>query len=166
VGFFEDTIRALNEADVRYVVVGGVAVALHGHVRATFDLDIVIDLSPEEAARAMDALVEVGLRPKVPVEARAFADPSIRAKWIEDKGMVVFAFWNPNDDRRSVDVFVQEPIPFEELWSRSVVFPLGTTSVRVASIEDLLVLKRRAGRPVDLGDIQALEAILQERADD
>jgi hypothetical protein len=161
VGFFEDTIKALNDAEVRYVVVGGLAVVLHGHIRHTYDLDLIVDLAPAEAHRAMETLTGLGFRPKVPVKADEFADPSTRARWIQEKGLTVFAFWDPKDDTRIVDVFVDEPIAFEDLWARSVVLPLASTSVRVASIPDLVELKRRAGRPQDLTDIQALETILE-----
>lgn len=158
--FYEETIRALNEADVRYVVVGGLAVILHGHIRHTFDLDLIVDLTPTEARKAMKALTALGFRPKVPVEAEDFADAALRARWVEEKGMVVFSFWDPADDSLIVDVFVDEPIPFEDLWARSVVLTLNSTDVRVASIPDLIELKRRAGRPMDLRDIEILEDML------
>jgi hypothetical protein len=159
--FFEDTIRALNDGQVRYVVVGGLAVILHGHIRHTYDLDLIVDLTPAEAHRAMGALTGLGFRPKVPVKAEDFADPEARARWIEEKGMTVFSFWDPVDSSLIVDVFVDEPIPFEDLWSRSVVLPLKSTEVRVASIPDLIELKRRAGRPMDLMDIEVLEDMLE-----
>ncbi|MGH2710578.1 MAG: DUF6036 family nucleotidyltransferase [Actinomycetota bacterium] len=159
--FYEDTIKALNDAQVRYIVVGGLAVILHGHIRHTYDLDLIIDLTPEEAHRAMAALTELGFRPKVPVKAEEFADPAARARWIEEKGMTVFSFWDPVDSSLIVDVFVGEPIPFEDLWSRSLVLPLKSTEVRVASIPDLIELKRRAGRHVDLTDIEVLEDMLR-----
>jgi hypothetical protein len=60
---------------------------------------------------------------------------------------------------RSIDVFLENPVPFQELWARSEVKALRHTFVRVASIEDLIALKRLAGRPHDLQDIQALEEI-------
>jgi nucleotidyltransferase AbiEii toxin of type IV toxin-antitoxin system len=166
VGFFEDTIAALNRADVRYVVVGGVAVVLHGHIRVTFDLDLVVDLTPPEARKAIEALMAAGLRPRVPEDAIRFADPAVRERWIQQKGMTVFSLWDPQDPTRSADLFVEEPIEFEVLWSRSLVLSLESTEVRVASIPDLIEMKRAAGRPHDLADIQALEAILEENPDD
>ena len=160
---FEPLFRELNDSQVRYVVVGGLAVVLHGHARLTADVDLVVDLEPGEAKKAMDALSNLGLRPRAPVQPAQFADPAMRASWIRDKGMQVFSLWDPSNPMREVDVFVQHPIPFEDLWRRSESLDLGTTAVRVAAISDLISLKRLAGRPEDLQDIRALEAIERQR---
>ncbi len=160
---FEPIFEALNRAGVRYVVVGGVAVVLHGHPRLTADLDLAVDLSPGEARRAIDTLVGLGLRPRAPVDPAGFADPATRARWAAERGMRVFSKWDPEEPMRVVDVFVENPVDFEELWSRSEILPLSGTTARVASIPDLIRLKRLAGRPEDRLDIEALEAILERR---
>ncbi|MDQ3991617.1 MAG: nucleotidyl transferase AbiEii/AbiGii toxin family protein [Actinomycetota bacterium] len=161
--FFEETIAALNRSDVRYVVVGGLAVVLHGHARLTVDLDLVVDLDPEEARKAVEALLDLGLVPAVPVEAMDFADPEARARWIEEKNMRVFPMRHPGDDLRRVDLFVEHPMEFSGLWERSVTISLESAAVRVASVPDLVAMKRQAGRLQDLADVEALEAILEER---
>lgn len=166
VGFFEATIAALNLAEARYVVVGGLAVVLHGHVRVTVDLDLIVDLDPTEARKAVEALLGLGLVPSAPVDALDFADPSAREGWVREKNMRVFSMQDPNDVFRRVDLFVEEPMDFEGLWARSTVVPLQTTNARIASIPDLLELKRQAGRAQDLADIEALEAILETRSDE
>jgi hypothetical protein len=166
VTLFEPIFAALESAQVRYVTVGGVAVVLHGHARFTADLDIVVDLAPTAAADAIEALTSIGFHPRLPVEAEGFADPTIRERWITQQGMTVFSMWDPDDPLRSVDLFVEQPIDFEDLWARSVVVDIDGTPVRVASIEDLIHLKRIAGRPVDLEDIAALESIAERGADD
>lgn len=162
---FEPIFAALDRAGVRYVTVGGVAVVLHGHARLTADLDLIVDLEPQPAADAVSALTSIGFYPRLPVEADGFADPTVRERWITQEGMTVFSMWDPEDPLRSVDLFVEQPIDFEELWARSVVVDIDGTPVRVASIADLIRLKRIAGRPVDLEDIAALEAI-EERGKD
>lgn len=163
VSLLESLFDALNRADVRYVVVGGVATVLHGFPRLTADVDLVIDLAPTEARKAIDALVGIGLRPRPPVDPTAFADPVVRESWVRDKGMRVFSLWDPSQPMREVDLFVEHPIDFEALFTRAEIIPLDTTAVRVASISDLIVLKKIAGRPQDLADIEALEAIAEAR---
>ena len=164
-GFFEETIAALERGDVRYVVVGGLAVVLHGHPRLTVDLDLVVDLEPAEARNAVEILLRLGLVPSIPVEPLDFADPSKRTAWTREKNMRVFSLRDPEDDFRRVDLFVEEPVEFSGLWERSDVLSLGSTRVRVASIDDLLTMKRQAGRAQDIADIEALEAIQRERDD-
>ncbi len=156
---FEPIFHALNRAEIRYIVVGGVAVVLHGFARLTGDLDLVVDLEPDPARKAIEALVALGLRPRAPVDPLGFADAELRALWIRDKGLRVFSMHDPRDPMREVDLFVELPAPFPELWARARLVELGATRVRIACIDDLIAMKRRAGRPEDLTDIEALEAI-------
>lgn len=159
---FEPIFEALDAAGVRYVAVGGVAVVLHGHARFTADLDLAVDLAAGPAGDAVAALVGLGLRPRAPVDPADFADASERQRWIEGQGMTVFSMWDPDDPLRSVDLFVANPIGFEELWANSKLVDLAGTPARIASIPDLIRLKRIAARPLDLADIEALEAILAQ----
>lgn len=159
---FEPIFAALERAGVRYVTVGGVAVVLHGHARLTADLDLAVDLAPTAAADVIEALTGIGFQPRLPVDASAFADPAVRERWISEQGMTVFTLWDPDDPLRSVDLFVDPPIDFEALWDRSVVVDIEGTPVRVASITDLIGMKRLADRPMDREDVTALEAIAEE----
>lgn len=163
---YEPFLHALNETGVRYVVVGGLATVLHGYARLTADIDIILELEPDSTREAMQSLSALGLRPRAPVQAIDFADAGQRRRWIEDKGMRVFSLWHPADPLLEVDLFVDHPIPFQDLWDRSQVVHLGAIDLRIASIEDLIRLKRLASRPEDLQDIEALEAILAERGRD
>jgi hypothetical protein len=156
---FEPVLKALNEADVRYLVVGGVAVVLHGHLRTTGDLDLVIELSPDNLGRALDALEQSGFRPPPPVPLRSFADPETRRSWIETKNLEVFSLWHEDLAGFEVDVFVEEPFNFEQAWEGRADVELEATTVPVAGLDDLLALKRSSGRAVDLEDVAVLEAL-------
>jgi hypothetical protein len=164
VAVIEPIFEALNTAGARYVVVGGLAVVLHGYARLTADVDLVVDLAPAEARKTIAALTALGLRPRAPVDALAFADEATRRTWVAEKGLRVFSLWDPANPLREVDLFVESPIDFAALWERAEVLPLDATNVRVACIADLVALKRLAGRPHDLADIEALEAIAARRS--
>jgi predicted nucleotidyltransferase len=163
----ETVFQALNERGSRYVLVGGLAVVLHGHLRATGDVDLIVDLKANEVEKTLAALEAAGFRPYVPVPAREFADPEKRATWVREKGMLVFSL-RPEAGVPLVDLFLEHPIAFDELWARSVLTTLRGVQVRVASIDDLVTLKRMAGRPEDLADIEALLEVkrLRERGRD
>jgi hypothetical protein len=72
--------------------------------------------------------------------------------------MVVFQLYN-DQQHMTVDIFTRYPMDFEELWSAASTFALSRTHVRVASLEHLIRMKRDAGRPTDVIDIEALEEI-------
>lgn len=160
---FLNVLEALSGSGVRYVVVGGTAVVLHGHLRVTGDLDLVVQLDQPNILAAIRTLEGRGFRPRVPVQAKDFANPAIRRSWAEEKGMLVFSMWNPSIKGFTVDVFVNEPLPFDQLYERAEKVAFGNIRVAIASIPDLITLKRQAGRPIDLEDIRVLEAIAQTR---
>lgn len=154
-------LKALEAASVRYLVVGGVAVNLHGYIRFTKDLDLLIDLDPANALRAMEALRDCGLQARVPVKLADFADASRREEWFTLRNMLVFQMIDPDDPFCSVDVFIRNPIDFDQAWGRALVETMVEARIRVAAIDDLIVMKRLAGRPVDLGDIEALADLIR-----
>ena len=151
--------RALNETSVRYLVVGGVAVVLHGHLRFTGDLDLVVQLTPSNVASAITALERLGYKSRLPVSAASLADPLIRKSWVEDKGMVVFPLWSPTAPGLQIDIFVTEPFPFDENYARARSVDIDGIPISVLGVSDLIAMKRKVGRPSDLADVAALERI-------
>jgi len=163
VSVFEPIFQILNTAGVRYVVVGGLATVLHGYARATADVDLAVDLAPEEAAKMIRALVAAGFRPQVPVVPEDFANSAVREVWLQEKHMRAFSLVDPANPMRVVDLLLKPEVLFEELFSRSQEVLLNETTIRIASLDDLITLKRRAGRPQDLADVVQLEAIRRQR---
>ncbi len=161
-----EIFSSLADADVEYVVVGGMAVIMHGHLRATRDLDLVIGLDPVNCMKGMNALSHIGLRPRLPVALADFADPAIREDWVEHRNMLVFQLWDPENPERSVDVFVREPMDFRAMLSKAVIKMLDGVPIRVACIAHMIALKQAAGRPRDLDDIDALKEIAAETGQD
>jgi len=158
---FEAITNILNEADVRYIVAGGLAVNAHGYLRFTKDVDFVIQLVPENISRTFAALKTLGYKPNIPITAEQFSDNEQRESWIQDKGMQVLPFWSDQHRETSIDVFVSEPFDFETEYENSLVKPLGTANVHFVSIPTLISMKAIANRPQDLLDIEQLELIIK-----
>ncbi len=156
---FLSLFSLLNARQVRYVLVGGLAVVLHGIDRVTADIDLALDLSAESISEAVKTLQGAGLRPMLPVDAMQLADPAVRRIWREERGMQVFSFWDPTHSRPSIDIFVEPPIAFSDLWRDAVAVTLEGVSLRVASVPHLIALKQIAGRPQDLADIERLRTL-------
>ncbi|MDI3259260.1 MAG: hypothetical protein QJR02_06155 [Sinobacteraceae bacterium] len=156
----EAVTQALDAAGVRYLVVGGLAVALHGYGRATYDLDFVVQLEPKNVLAAFSALKALGYRPLVPVTAEQFADPQIRQRWIEEKGMMVLNFHSDAHRETNIDFFVAEPFDFNAEYDKALVQELAPgAKLRVARLDTLIEMKRKAGRLKDLADAVELERI-------
>ena len=88
-------IESLNKHNASYIVVGGVATNLHGYSRLTADLDLVVSFDAEGLRSVLDALHEIGYVPMIPVDPMGLADSATRNGWIDDKGMIVLAFFDP-----------------------------------------------------------------------
>jgi hypothetical protein len=164
-GWMTAVLQALNVAEVRYLTVGGVAVVLHGRLRATKDLDLVIQLEPTNLARALAALESSGYRPTIPVAMRDFAVPATRDAWRRERQMLVFRLWHPQIPLAHLDLFVYEPFDFAAAYAAAVHVPTNAVVVPVVPLDLLLDMKRAAGRPQDLLDVQALE-LLRDAASD
>jgi len=158
-GSVDILFRALSAAGVRFLVAGGLAVNAYGYLRFTRDVDLVIQLSPDNIRTAFAALEGIGYKPLVPVEAEDFADEEIRAGWVRDKGMTVLNFWCKQHRDTPVDVFVTDPFGFEDEFAKSLVKTLGGVAVRFVSVATLIRMKELAGRPQDKMDIDYLRTV-------
>jgi hypothetical protein len=101
---FAAVARTLEEAGVRYLVAGGLAVNAHGYLRYTKDVDLVVQLVPQNIISAFAALTSIGYKPSVPITASQFASAELRNGWIRDKNMTVLQFWSDEHKETPIDV--------------------------------------------------------------
>lgn len=157
--FYQEVFQSLQNHKVSYLVSGGVAVVLHGVLRFTADLDLIVDFEPENLKRLLLALHESGYKPKLPVRASDFLDPANRKLWAEEKNMIVFSFYNREAPYKLIDIFVEELIPFNELDSAKKEVFAGGIHIPVVSMDHLIRLKKLADRRQDIADIESLEEL-------
>ena len=140
---FIDLLRAFAAHDVRFLVVGAYALGVHGRPRATGDLDVWVDTTPDNAARVMAALALFGA-PLDQVTAADFARPGI-----------VFQMGLPPI---RIDVLTEiTGVAFAEAWPTRVRAPFGPVEVDVIGREAFIRNKRATGRTKDLGDVESLD---------
>ena len=151
-------VRALEESGARYLIVGGLAVNAHGYHRLTVDVDIVLDMDEENLRRATAALAAIGWRPLAPVPIEQFADAERRREWVRAKGLIVFTLHNPTDLATNLDLFVEAPFDFAAAFARALRAEIAAgESAWFVGFEDLVALKRAAGRSQDLADVDQLQ---------
>jgi hypothetical protein len=154
---YKDILLALAKSKVRYLVAGGFAVNFHNYNRSTADLDLIIHLEPKNAEIFDAMMTDLGYRPRVPVSGKDLGDESKRREWIMEKNMVVFTYINPNNPMEIIDIFVEEPKPFEEMYKDRLVSDVFDVKINVVGYDDLVEMKKKAGRPKDQIDLLELE---------
>ncbi len=144
---------ALEQAHVHYAVVGGHAVALHGAVRGTVDIDIVLSWTRESLISAEGALAGLGLVSRLPITASDVLE--FRDEYVQNRNLIAWNFYNPDDLSEQVDIV----ITYDLKGKRRKRIDLENTSIHILSKPDLIKMKRQSGRPQDKEDVIALESL-------
>lgn len=145
-----DIIRALNEAEVRFLITGGLAVVAHGYVRFTANVDLLIDATPDSSQRALRALGELGYEPTS--EFR--------------HGMSALELRSPRNAQTPVLLVADPKVDFEHAYRASAIMEAAPdVQLRFVSKVDLIASKRPPTRTLDSVDMEKLESLPEDGAD-
>lgn len=152
--FIHDVCGALEKAGVSYAIVGGYAVALHGAVRGTVDVDVAIHWSLKNLQNTEKALKEMGLVSLIPIDSTSLFN--FKEEYIKNRNLIAWNFYNPSNPLNQVDIIINY-----DLKSKSHTKTIKTThgQIRILSLKDLIKMKKESGRPQDLEDVKALEGL-------
>lgn len=153
---FETVFKALNEEKVQYLVVGGVAVNLHGYVRFTGDLDLLILLEEKNLSKMKKVMDQLGYAERLPISIMDLKNKKQVRQWLEEKNMKAFSFVPPTNNPLQIDIIIEESLYFEKIKKNRITKKISKVSIPVISIEDLVKMKKKANRPQDLMDLEAL----------
>ena len=161
-----EILFALTDAEVEFVVGGGVAAVLHGVERVTLDIDLALNMDPTNVEKFLHAIHRLGLRPRVPVPARDLMSREAVQRMIAEKGALVFSFVDFDRPLRHVDIFLQDNLSFGELSRDARAVVIENRKIKIIGIAKLLEIKRAISpsRDKDLIDIKELER-LQRRSE-
>jgi hypothetical protein len=147
-------ISALEKHGVRCSIVGGCAVALHGVVRGTIDLDLVIEHKADQFSHCEAALTSLGFVSRLPVTANEVYQ--FRDEYVKNRNMLAWSFYKPDNPMHVVDILITKDL----CTLTSTRIKSATFSYPVISLADLVQMKKEAGRPQDLEDLKLLEPLL------
>jgi hypothetical protein len=148
---FSEFIASCVAHEVRFMIVGGYAVAAHGHPRFTKDLDVWVWVDEQNANRLVAALEDFG-----------FGSVGLTADDFLEEGMVVQLGYPP----KRIDIITQvDGVEFAPCWDRHIEIAIGSQRAPFISVEDLLTNKKASGRPQDLADAAAIEQLSDEDDD-
>ena len=157
----EDILKSLEENNVQYAIVGGLAVVLYGYVRFTADIDFVLELSKENVERFLRAIGIFGFKPGIPIDPIGIANPKQRNEWIEEKNVKVITFCNPDAPHLQIDVLIILDLSQIKTERKK----LDDFHVSVVSYDDLIRLKKESNREIDLIDIKKLDELRKMKED-
>lgn len=155
---YEDILREFYKQRIKYVIVGGIALNLLGAKRVTYDLDILVQMKENNLRKIVEILREKGYSVKQPVDPMGLADDKTRNGWIKNKHLKALNFYKDNTGEE-VDIILDNGVDFEKAYKNSRVIRGKNMSIRVISPDDLIKMKKHAGRKVDDMDIELLKEI-------
>lgn len=158
---YEKILREFYNNKVHYIIVGGIALNLHGVPRATFDLDIIIAWEEENIRKIENILHALNFKPMVPVKLSDLNKKEKREELIHKKHMIAFNFYNPDDPLEEIDIIIKEDSDFNKLFKRKKVIRIDDFEIYLISLEDLIKLKKRSKRFKDKEDMKNLMLIKQ-----
>jgi hypothetical protein len=143
---FREFIDALNINGVRYILVGGYSVILHGHSRTTGDMDIWVDRTLENYKKIKSAFLQFGM----PVFDMT------QERFLNDSLIDVFTFGRPPV---AIDIMISVlGLDFNECFEKAIYFEDDNLQIRTIHINDLIDAKKASGRPKDLDDLENLNS--------
>lgn len=155
--FLFEITDLFNSHKLSYALVGGYALAMHGIVRATIDVDLVLNLKLSDFERAEKLLIKLGLQSRIPVRSKDII--SMREEYIKNRNLIAWSFVDPGNPTKQVDILINKDLSSLKTQAISV----GSRKIVVANLEELLKMKQESKRPQDLVDIQNIKSKLNEK---
>lgn len=154
--FYKEIFLKLDEAKIRYLIVGGVAVNLYGYSRFTGDIDIVLSLDKKNLEKLSKLMHELGYTERQPISVKDLGDPKKLKDFVKKKGMKAFTFVSGNKPQLDIDIIVEESLNFEKFYTKKTIIGVWGLALPVLDIDDLIEMKKDTARDKDKIDIEAL----------
>ena len=152
-------LKMLYDCKIKYILVGGLAINLYGIPRTTIDVDIMIELNNDNILNLINCFKANGFRFRQPIDEKKLIDKEYRKQLKEEKNVIVLTLENPNNPLEVLDFFIDNPIDFNKAYSRKKNLKVDDFEIYIASIEDIIEIKKISNRPIDISDIENLKLL-------
>jgi hypothetical protein len=157
--YYFDVLEALYKDKIKYLIVGGLAVNLHGVPRVTQDIDLVISTDKENILKTISALQGLNYVPRMPVDPRDMADPEKVREWTEKRNMKAFSFYQRTDPFKVIDLLLVHSLDFESSYKNRTQRKVDSITIDIISMDDLIRMKEEVGREQDRSDVLMLKKV-------
>lgn len=155
IGIFE----LLHKHNVRYLLCGGLAVNIYGVPRMTADIDLILDFDYENLKQFEICVVDAFYQSQIPISLSLLSAEQERIKLIKEKNLIAFSYFNTKSNIMSMDVLIDIPLGFAEMWERKTTRTTEDIDVHIVSVDDLIKLKEYSNRKQDIDDIYLLSQL-------
>lgn len=158
---YVELFKKLSQKEVRYLICGGLAVNIYGIPRMTADIDILLDFTDENIENFEHVIKHLLYQSTIPVSIKIFVNKEERLKVIKDKNLIAYSYFNSQSNYMNLDVLMDVPMLFAELWENREIRMLDEISINIVSVEHLISMKKYANRKQDLEDVILLSKLLK-----
>lgn len=154
---FEKVFRELNKANVKYLVVGGVAVNLYGYLRFTGDLDLLILLNEINLQKIDKVMKKMKYSQRLPISIMDLQNRKQVMKWLKEKNLKAYTFNPPKNNLLQIDIIIEDSLKFTAYNKQKNIKKMGALKIPVVSIKDIIKMKKKAHRDKDMIDLKVLK---------
>ena len=153
---YKTVFRALSDAKVTYIIVGGVAMNLLGCPRFTNDIDVLLALDEKNLQAMTKAMKAIGYEQRIPLALDELGDEKKALKFVQEKNLLAYTFFNSQEPLYSVDIIVGASLQFDRYAEHRIFADVWGMQLPVVSIDDLIDMKRKSSREKDALDVATL----------
>ncbi|MHA1377216.1 MAG: DUF6036 family nucleotidyltransferase [Candidatus Helarchaeota archaeon] len=157
--YYYEIFEVFYQKQIKYLIVGGMAINLYGVPRLTQDLDIIISMDKNNVLKMNHTLKELRYKPRLPVNPDDLTHPEVVKDWIENKNLKAFSFFHIEENFKVIDIILAHHFDFDEVYQKKTIKKVGSIEIYLISIDDLILMKQDVKRAQDLSDIEMLKKL-------
>ncbi|MFA7576821.1 MAG: DUF6036 family nucleotidyltransferase [Candidatus Muiribacteriota bacterium] len=157
--FYYEIFKGFYDNNIKYLIVGGLAVNLHNVPRMTNDIDIIISTDKENVEHICNMLEKLNYKTKIPVNPKDISEPEILKEWTELKNLKALSFYNKTQPYKEIDILLVHPLNFDKAYLKKEEREFNDIKLYFVNLDDLIIMKEYSGRNQDINDLKMLKKV-------